>query len=55
MSSTKDITTQYRINTHYQYNDVTSVHSCIYYILLYIGTMLIPYVTVKANIYGHIC
>ena len=54
MSSTKDTTTQYRCNTHYQYN-VTSVYSYIYYILLYIGTMLIHYVTVKAKIYGHIC
>ena len=45
MSSIKDTTTQYRINTHYQYN-ITSVYSYIYYIILYIGSMVIPYVTV---------
>ena len=46
VSFIKDTTKQYKINTHYQYNDVTSVYSYIYYIILYISTMLIPYVTV---------
>ena len=49
-SSIKDTTIEYRINIHYQYN-VTNVYSYIYYIiLLYIGTMLIPYVTVTRHI-----